>query len=55
MADQFAAHVIWMSEERLLPGRSYLMKIASKLVPVTVTDLKHRIDINSLDTMPPRR
>ena len=49
VADQFAAHVIWMSEERLLPGRSYLMKLASKLVPVTVTDLKHRVDINSLD------
>ena len=38
-----------MSEERLLPGRSYLMKIAAKLVPVTVTELKHRIDINSLE------
>ena len=49
VADQFAAHVIWMSEERLLPGRSYLMKIAAKLVPVTVTDLKHRVDINSLE------
>ena len=49
VADQFAAHVIWMSEERLLPGRSYLMKISSKLVPVTITDLKHRVDINSLD------
>ncbi len=49
VADQFAAHVIWMSEERLLPGRSYLMKIATRLVPVTVTDLKHRIDINSLE------
>ena len=49
VADQFAAHVIWMSEERLLPGRSYLMKIATRLIPVTVTDLKHRIDINTLD------
>ena len=49
VADQFAAHVIWMSEDRLLPGRSYLMKIATRLIPVTVTDLKHRIDVNSLD------
>ncbi len=49
VADQFAAHIIWMSEERLFPGRSYLMKIATKLVPVTVTELKHRIDINSLE------
>ena len=49
VADQFAAHLIWMSEERLLPGRSYLMKIATRLVPITVTDLKHRVDVNTLD------
>ncbi len=49
VADQFAAHVIWMSEERLLPGRSYLMKLGTRLTPVTVTDLKHRVDINTLD------
>ena len=49
VADQFAAHLIWMSEERLLPGRSYLMKIATRVIPVTVTDLKHRVDVNSLD------
>ena len=49
VADQFAAHVIWMSEDRLLPGRSYLLKLAEKLVPVTVTELKHRIDVNSLE------
>ncbi len=49
VADQFAATIIWMSEDRLLPGRSYLMKIASRLVPATITDLKHRIDVNSLD------
>ena len=37
VADQFAAHVIWMSDEPLLPGRSYLMKIGTRTVPVTVT------------------
>ncbi len=49
VADQFAAHVIWMGDEPLLPGRSYLLKIASRLVPATVTELKHRIDVNTLD------
>ena len=49
VADQFAAHVIWMSGERLLPGRSYLMKIGARQVPVTVTDLKYRVDVNTLD------
>jgi bifunctional enzyme CysN/CysC len=46
--DQFAAHVIWMSEQRMVPGRSYLMKIGARIVPATVTALKHRVDITSL-------
>ena len=48
VADQFAARIVWMSSEPLLPGRSYLMKINHNSVPATVTDLKHRIDIHSL-------
>jgi bifunctional enzyme CysN/CysC len=48
VADQFAAHVIWMSEEKLLPGRSYLIKIGSCTLPATVTELKHRVDVNTL-------
>ncbi|HYC25760.1 MAG TPA: sulfate adenylyltransferase subunit CysN [Roseiarcus sp.] len=49
VADQFAAHLIWMSEQNLLPGRSYLMKIGAKTTPATVTELRHRVDINTLD------
>ena len=49
VADQFAATLIWMSDEKLLPGRSYLMKLATRTVPVTVTALKHRIDVNTLE------
>ena len=46
--DQFAAHVIWMSEHPLVPGRSYLLKIGTRTVPATVTALKYRIDVNTL-------
>jgi bifunctional enzyme CysN/CysC len=46
-ADQFAAHLIWMSKEPLLPGRSYLMKINHGTLAATVTELKHRIDVNT--------
>jgi bifunctional enzyme CysN/CysC len=49
VADQFAAHLIWMSDDRLLPGRSYLMKLATRSVPVTVTAIKHRVDVNTLE------
>ncbi len=31
VSDQFAAHVIWMSEEPLVPGRSYLARIGTKI------------------------
>jgi bifunctional enzyme CysN/CysC len=47
LADQFAAHVIWMKDEQLVPGRSYWLKIGSRTVPATVTALKHRIDVDS--------
>jgi bifunctional enzyme CysN/CysC len=51
VADQFAAHLIWMSEEPLLPGRSYLLKIGARTTPATVTELRHRIDVNTLEKL----
>jgi bifunctional enzyme CysN/CysC len=51
VSDQFTAHLIWMADDKLLPGRSYLMKIAARTVPVTITELKHRVDVNTLGEM----
>jgi bifunctional enzyme CysN/CysC len=51
VAEQFAAHLFWMSDDKLLPGRSYLMKAGAKTVPVSVTELKHRLDVNSLSEL----
>ena len=47
VANQFAAHLIWMGDEKLLPGRSYLLKISSRTYPATVTEIKHRVDVNT--------
>ncbi len=49
VADQFAAHLLWMSEEALLPGRNYLMRIGAQLAPCKVTALKHKVDVNTLE------
>jgi bifunctional enzyme CysN/CysC len=49
IADQFSAHVVWMSEQPMLPGRSYLLQIAATLVPAQITELKHRINVDSLE------
>jgi bifunctional enzyme CysN/CysC len=51
VADQFAAHLIWLSDEPMLPGRSYLLKIGTRTAPATVTEIKHRLDINTLDKL----
>jgi bifunctional enzyme CysN/CysC len=47
VSDQFAAHVIWMSEEPLFAGRSYLARIGTKITPFTVTNLKYKIDVDT--------
>ncbi len=47
VVDQFAAHIIWMSSDKLLPGRSYLMKIDGRTIPATVTEIKHRLDFDA--------
>jgi bifunctional enzyme CysN/CysC len=47
VADQLAAHIIWMSDEALLPGRSYLLKGGSSIVGAAISDLKHRVDIET--------
>ena len=47
VADQFAAHVLWMGETPLLPGRAYLLKSGTRTVNATVTEIKHRIDVNT--------
>jgi bifunctional enzyme CysN/CysC len=49
VSDQFAAHVLWMAEDEMLPGRQYLLKAGSKTVPATVTELKHKVDVNNLE------
>jgi bifunctional enzyme CysN/CysC len=54
VADQFGAHLLWMSEEPMLPGRSYLLRIGTSTLPAQVTALKHRIDVNTLEQRPGR-
>ena len=51
VADQFAAHIIWMDEAELIPGRGYWLKIGARTVNATVTEIKHKIDINTQDLL----
>ena len=54
LADQFAAHVLWMAEEEMLPHRQYVIKAGSQTVPAQITQLKHKVDVNTLEHMASR-
>ncbi len=54
VSDQLAAHIVWMDEAPLLPGRSYLLKIGTRTVSASVSALKHKVDINSFEHLAAR-
>jgi len=49
VADQFNTTVMWMSDADLLPGRPYLLKIGTRTVSATVTAIKYKVDVNTLN------
>jgi bifunctional enzyme CysN/CysC len=49
VADQFEATLIWMSEQPMLPGRSYLLKTSTQTVAATVAPLKYKVNVNTLE------
>jgi len=51
VSDQFAAHLLWMGEHSLLPGRPYWLKIGTRTVSASVTEIKHKVDVNTQDQL----
>jgi len=51
-ADQFEAKLVWLHEEGLLPGRSYLIKAGSAVAPAQVSELKRKVNVNTLQPEP---
>ena len=47
VADQFEAHLVWMSERPLLPGRSYWLKLGATTVPARISDLRHKVNVDT--------
>lgn len=51
-ADRFSATILWMDDSVLTPGKNYLVKVGTKVLPGTVTAINHKIDINTGNTVP---
>lgn len=49
VADQFECTVVWMTDDPMLPGRPYLMKLGTRTVSVTVTEPKYKVNVNTME------
>ena len=47
--DRFEAMVVWMHDEGMIPGREYIFKQTSRQITGSITTIRHRVNINSLD------
>jgi bifunctional enzyme CysN/CysC len=54
VSDQFETTIVWMHDHPMLPGRSYLLKIGTKTVTASITTLKHKVNVNTLEEVPAR-
>ncbi len=52
VSNQFTANLLWMHEEELRTGQPYLLKIGSQTVQALVTGIRHKVDVNTMETGP---
>ena len=48
-SDQFETTLIWMADDPLLPGRPYWLKLGAKTVSATITEIKYKVNVNTLE------
>ena len=51
LADQFAAHLIWMDTDPMVPARRYSARFAGGSAVAQITELAHRVDVDDLGRM----
>ena len=54
VADQFECTLVWMDDEPLLPGRRYWFMLGTRVVNASVTEIKHRLNVRTLEHMAAR-
>jgi len=53
--NQMTAHLVWMAESPMQPGKEYLFKFATKVTLGSVERIHHRVDVNELSFTPAER
>lgn len=53
-ADQFEATIVWMADEPMLPGRSYLLQLGTQTATATLRTPKYQVNVNTLEQLAAR-
>ena len=49
VADQFEAHIVWMHDAPMQPGRQYFIKLGATTAGLTISPPKYKVDVNTLE------
>lgn len=49
VTDQFEAHILWMGDEPMLPGRPYIIKTGARTTPGTLSQPKYAVNVNTME------
>ncbi len=49
VADSFEATIVWMDDDPMLPGREYILRIGGATAVTTITPLKYKVDVQTLE------
>lgn len=52
VSNSFDAMIVWMSQEAMIPGKSYLIKHTTQTIPGQIESLRYRVDVNTLHRSP---
>ncbi len=55
LADQFAAHLLWLGDAPLLPGRPYELRVGTRSAVAQVSEIRHRVDVNTQEHLAAKR
>jgi bifunctional enzyme CysN/CysC len=50
-ADQFDATFVWLSDEAMVPGRAYWLKLGTQQVSATVQEPKYTVNVNTMERL----
>ncbi|MCB2015581.1 MAG: sulfate adenylyltransferase subunit CysN [Sphingobium sp.] len=48
-ADQFETTIVWMSDDALIPGRAYWLKLGTQTVSATIHAPKYEVNVNTME------